>query len=574
MKNNPLITAGVKPLVKILLKNRFIMPHHQRPYAWEEKHVKWLLDDIAYGVEKKKSYHYLGPIMLTTTNEKGVLGINDGQQRIVTLALICAYLCKEFAATKSSHKKQAMRILYASQYTPRITLSPKDHPIYQFLISSEKPSKEKVPINIAWKTIDDFFKEKTLKCKVSFFKFMCSKLRVSWTKLENKNDAIISFITQNARAKPLEQIQLTCAHFLRFINDGDKRSIDMSDRLDYIRDQFESEKEFFDYVRCFAQCEYGHLSSTDFCFNIVQKIKDSEKAYSFVHRLSNGDKIQIFKNLEDPKANYYKQLTADARQKKNDRQIIDYLEDLSEYKSVSNAIMFALICRYETSPASKKKKEAKFVYKSSKLLASFFQRAAHSVQGSFSPSKYERKVARLANAIKTGSCTTLEEFLTALSKLDSKGNIVSDIQYQTQMNSMTFLPNNKHIKNILIAINRHMEQNSLPKRSRRIVPDNVSVEHILPRSDKHLKGWKSFRKATHEAHRYRLGNLTLLPPDPEYSKDPFNANLSAKKKEYKKLDYAIMTKLSKARSWNVNAINSRGAKLAKFAAHVWNFNID
>ena len=571
MKKNP-IKAGEKPLVKILLENQFIIPRHQRPYAWEEKHVKWLLDDIAYGVEKNKSYHYLGPIMLTTTNKKGILGINDGQQRIVTLALICAYLCKEFAG-KKGYKNQAVRILYASQQTPRITLSKKDHMMYKFLISSGEPSKDKVPINIAWKTIDDFFKEKTLESKVSFFKFMRSRLRVSWTRLENKNDAITSFITQNARGKSLEQIQLTCAHFLRFFNNDDKRSIDMADRLDFIRDQFEGEKESFDYVRCFAQCEYGHLSSTDFCFKIVEKIKDSEKAYKFVHRLSHKDRIRIFKNLEYPKINCYKQLTADAGQKKSDRQIMDYLADLDQYKSVSNAIMFALICRYETSPASKKKEEAKFVYKSSKLLASFFQRAAHSVQGSFSPSKYEQGVASLANAIKTGNCTTPEEFLTTLGHIDRKGNIVSDSQYRLQMNSIPFLPRNKHIKNILIAINAHMEKDSLKKRSQRIIPAKVSIEHVLPESDHHLGGW-DFNKAEHDARRYQLGNLALLPPDSKYSTDEFNANLSAKKKEYKKLDYTITKELSKAENWDVNAINSRGAKLAKIAAQVWNFNID
>ena len=87
---NPQITAGVDILVNIVHKNRFATPRHQRPYAWEKEHVEWLLDDIAYGINGNKPYHYLGPIMLISTANDGELGINDGQQRIVTLTLICA----------------------------------------------------------------------------------------------------------------------------------------------------------------------------------------------------------------------------------------------------------------------------------------------------------------------------------------------------------------------------------------------------------------------------------------------------------------------------------------------------
>ena len=593
-QNNSPITAGIKPLVKILLENRFIIPRYQRPYAWEKKHVKWFLDDIAYGIGakqsigKKKSYHYFGPIMLIDTND-GKL-INDGQQRIVTLTLICAYLAKYFA-DKGEHRyeKRAMRVLFdlpaghkktmsiAADQTPRITLSKSDHRIYKSLISSGKSPRKKSPMNMAWKTINSFLSDKKfpLKLKISFFEFICSDLKVSWTEFKNKKDAITSFVTQNTRGKSLEQIQLTCSHFLRCLDDAKEKSDTVSNNFDYIRDQFKSEKKFFDYTRCFAQCEYGHLSSKDFCVDISEKITDAKEVYDFVYRLSKDDNINLFENLSkkshDP--DYYQQLTNDGGHSKSLRKIADYLRDLDNYKSVSNAIMFALLCQYFNNPSSKKK--AKFVCQSSKLLASFFQRATHSFDRRFAPSQYELDAARLANAITKGDCKTSQEFYSALDVFDKNDNIIPDDQYQYRMRSISFPKNkakNDNIKRILIAINEEMEQKSLI-----VSLEKISVEHILPESRHHLKKWR-FSESEHAMYKYRLGNLALLPPYPEFSKDPFNASFSAKYDTYRDSEYVItqtiLDELSDKKDWNINTIESRQAKLAKVAARVWNFDTD
>lgn len=596
-KNFP-IKANVDPLTDILLKNRFITPRHQRPYAWEKKHVKWFLKDIAYGVKNKKSYHYFGPIMFIDTIDDKLI-INDGQQRIVTLMLVCAYLCINFAeAGKSNYEKRAMRILFdlsakhkktmniAARQTPRITLSQADHRIYKSLISSGVRLQKNSPIDNAWITIKEFFsdesseegfaeKKSSLEFKISFFEFMYSCLQVSWTEFKNRKDAITSFITQNARGKSLEQIQLTCTHFLRCLEDEEEQSKTISSHFDHIRNHFKSEKKFFDYTRCFAQCEHGHLSSNDFCVDISEKITDPDEAYKFVARLSKDDNINIFKNLNkkrhDP--DYYKDLIKDGGHNNSLRNITDYLQDLGKYKSVSNAILFALLCQYfgnlDSSQTKKPTKTAKFVCFSSKLLASFFQRATHSFRRSFAPSKYEEQAACLAYAITQGTCKTSEEFLRALREFDHEDDIISDAHYKRRMRSISF-PTTKakedDLKRILIAINEQMDKKSL------IVPlEKISVEHILPESLDHIKEW-DFNETDHGLHRYRLGNLALLPSHPKFATYEFNANLLAKQEEYEKSDYIITQKLSENSNWNIEALEMRQAELAKVASQVWNFN--
>ena len=64
------------------------IPEYQRIYCWDEERVITLLDDI---LNIKTSNYYLGNIILHTNN--GKLDIVDGQQRLVTLAIL-AYKLK------------------------------------------------------------------------------------------------------------------------------------------------------------------------------------------------------------------------------------------------------------------------------------------------------------------------------------------------------------------------------------------------------------------------------------------------------------------------------------------------
>ena len=583
--NSNEITAGVSALVDIVSKYQFTTPRHQRPYAWEEHHVKWLLDDIANGTKKQKSYHYLGPIMLIATDDDGKLQINDGQQRFVTLTLICAYLCEYFVRVgKDDYRKRAMHILFylaanhnkemsaVNQQAPRVTLSANDHLTYKSLISGGKSLQDNATLNIAWTTIGKFFSENdhlSEEFRISFFEFMCSNLLVSWTELKNQNDAITSFVTQNATGKPLEQIQLTCTHLLRCLNGDEELSKTMSQCFDRIRAEFKTENKFFDYVRCFAQCKHGHLPSEDFCHHISKKIDGSDQAYDFVSDISQDAKIAIFKNInkKPPSLSYYKKIIGHANQTTSRRKITDHLHDLGRYKSVSTCVLFALLCQYFDNPKlteeSEKKKKARFICQSSKLLASFFQRATHSISGSFAPSKYEEKVAQLACNITNGNCQSSKNFFSALSNFSGGKDIISDTQYKARMKSISFGPKSKTAKRLLIAINEHMEKKPLS-----VVLNRVTIEHILPQSSIYREKW-NFTEAEHEVYRYRLGNLTLIPHDAITKTRKFNSSLSEKQKFYAKSPHIITTKLSTVQVWDVAAINGRQSEFIEKALEIW-----
>ncbi|WP_267525192.1 DUF262 domain-containing protein [Campylobacter sp. MG1] len=79
-----------------LLGKNLIIPDYQRPYVWNENHIKTLLKDI----ESNKNITLLGSIVLYKTNKvtednETIYEVIDGQQRLTTIKLILIALGKD-----------------------------------------------------------------------------------------------------------------------------------------------------------------------------------------------------------------------------------------------------------------------------------------------------------------------------------------------------------------------------------------------------------------------------------------------------------------------------------------------
>jgi len=94
---DPLADVSAK-VVKVadLFGMKLCIPWYQRPYEWQERNVVELLEDIFAASRGKKSAYRLGSIILHHRKEDAsdidVYDIVDGQQRTLTLALLCSAL--------------------------------------------------------------------------------------------------------------------------------------------------------------------------------------------------------------------------------------------------------------------------------------------------------------------------------------------------------------------------------------------------------------------------------------------------------------------------------------------------
>ena len=174
-------------IVDKIMQMQLSIPNYQRAYCWDEENVGCLLNDIiAYFDESKNQdcKYRLGTIILYRTNE-GKYDILDGQQRLITLALILQELG-----------------------------------IYCNLLKV-KPSSEESSQQIAYNKF--FIKQVLGKKNTDMRNLLCTKIlqfldmNVLVIREESLDVAYTFFTHQNSRGKALTDYDLLKAHHLRFM---------------------------------------------------------------------------------------------------------------------------------------------------------------------------------------------------------------------------------------------------------------------------------------------------------------------------------------------------------------------
>ena len=81
--------------IKNIFQHHYSIPIYQRAYAWTEKEINTLIDDIYdYYRRNDTCNYYIGSLVVHSSSEE-VLSIIDGQQRLTTLSLLICYLKNE-----------------------------------------------------------------------------------------------------------------------------------------------------------------------------------------------------------------------------------------------------------------------------------------------------------------------------------------------------------------------------------------------------------------------------------------------------------------------------------------------
>ena len=74
--------------IREIFQNAYSIPIYQRAYAWTEKEINTLIDDVYdyYQRESNQNY-YIGSLVIHSDTDD-VTSVIDGQQRLTTLSLL------------------------------------------------------------------------------------------------------------------------------------------------------------------------------------------------------------------------------------------------------------------------------------------------------------------------------------------------------------------------------------------------------------------------------------------------------------------------------------------------------
>lgn len=196
----------VKPLkINGLLDNdKYIIPIYQRNYAWEDKEISLLIQDLGNACQKSKDNYYIGSLVVYK-RENGDFEVIDGQQRLTTLTLIMHHLFKN-GFTRNvyfEHRKNsdwALDHLELKDDIPSVFKKALDSIEKHWAIAVEA---------VAPKDLADFF---------------LKKVEIIRTEVPKDTDLNHYFEIMNTRGEQLEKHEILKARLLEILPEGIHRS--------------------------------------------------------------------------------------------------------------------------------------------------------------------------------------------------------------------------------------------------------------------------------------------------------------------------------------------------------------
>lgn len=582
---------------ELFFRGQFAVPWHQRYYDWKQGDVRSLLHDINEALEENRNCYFLGAVMLvskgTPVDNSKQWEINDGQQRMVTLSLMCAALCHRFAreAKGSQREGLALRVLFnldanvvsnldnAEEYTARITPPKNDTTRYRQMIRGNAIGTNGT-LTTAWNEIDMFVSGMSLAKAEKYFDFLLQRLEVACLWLPASVDANSVYETINCRGKKLEDLDLIRNYLYSHFNTDDDaaRRDTMHENLEAIRTQISSLAKASEYMRCYFQCQYGFLAKESFYRRTREAIRSypydkdgyeslSDYAFEFTMDLSSKKRVELFRTItaSNPNLQLISTFQKDSNTTKDLRNLGVFLRELRAYK-VTQPLIFAMLMRYvNESDRRKKKRIARIVHNNLSRLTSFVLRTTF-VAPKFEPSHFETEFSNFARDAVAATDIPDDRFADFLRDCDrSAYGVLQDSKFKATMDS-TIMTGQRKSKLFLLGINSAAQSDAAV-----LDEQHCTIEHILPHSQEHWTGWHGFKDVNCADWINRVGNLTLLGSTDNKPGSTFNGSFAKKRGVFRDSAIEITRELGTYIDWSPSNIEKRQKEMARRATEIWQF---
>ena len=577
-------------------KGCFHVPWHQRYYDWTAEDVRALLLDIEEAAMEKRRCYFVGAVILVE-KENGIWEINDGQQRMVTVSLICAALCRRFAEETHDSQREgvALRILFnlhsggvwslseAEHYEPRVRPPLDDRVRYSQMIRGNTIGTDG-KLTLAWRVIEDFLGAINQEQRwEEYFDYIRKHLEVACLTVPRDIDPNAVFETINCRGKTLDQLDLIRNFMYSHFNSPNeaRRRDTVHHSLELIRQVFprtRSTSKAEDYVRCRMQCRFGFLPKDTFYRDVRRTVREhaatpkwrtnpSDLVFELVREIARPEDLELYRRLTVPSASpeFLQEFEAKSGTTGSPRNLTIFLRELKAY-TVTHALVYALMSKYVHEPDGRKRRRiARLVNTNLSRLASFVLRTAF-VAPKFEPSHFERHFSDFAANISKSNNVPDLEFADFLRECDrSEHNILDDAKFENFM-ATTEMRGIQKIKSLLLGINRIERPDTVLLDEAR-----CRVEHVLPTGNRHWEGWTEFSGEDPGKWIRRLGNLTLLARSDNKPGGKLNGSFAKKSEIYLDSSVAITREIAQQDLWSPEVIEARQKKIAIQAVSVWSF---
>lgn len=535
---------------------RYEIPKFQRDYSWEAEHWVDLWQDIRALLADEDNEHYMGYLVLQTSNNKE-FQIIDGQQRLTTMSLLILSTLKclkelvdsGIEAENNLKRKDSLLNSYIGYVDPvtlisnnKLKLNRNSDDYYkQHLVllkelplrntnSSEKHMRE--CFNWYYDRIKKEFN--TGESLAAFIDNIVDKLFFTVIEVTDQLNAFKVFETLNARGVQLSSADLL-KNYLFFVVDETKPHISEIEELENIWSKIVGklgEQKFEDYLRYYWNSINKSVGKKNLFKNVKGNIKSKEQVFELIRNLN--DTADLYLAIQNPEDEFW-------RDKPEIRKSLKELK-LFQIRQINSLFLSAL-----------RNLEVENFRKLAKICSVISFR--YNIIGGLNPNAQEDVYNTVALKISSNKRFEVADFQTIY---------VSDLNFENDFSTKEFkntTRNHKIVKYILSKIEVYQHKNEIDPES-----DLFTIEHILPENADDTWGNFTFEEINRSV--YRMGNLTLLER---------KLNREAGQKAYVEkivLFAQSNSELTKTlpdnfNTWNEDKLAARQRELAKHAKAIW-----
>jgi len=535
---------------------KYEIPKFQRDYTWETEHWDDLWQDVLQLVSNEETEHYMGYLVLQTSDNKNY-HIIDGQQRLTTMSIIILAVLKcledlvnnNIEKESNQKRKETLHNSYIGTIDPvtlitnnKLKLNRNSDDYYRNYIVLLKD----LPIrntNSSQKHMRECFQwyydriKKKFKTGIELATFIDSivdKLFFTVIKVSDQLNAFRVFETLNARGVQLSSSDLL-KNYLFSIVDETKPHENEIEELEKLWSAIIGKLgtlKFEDYLRYFWNSSHKTVGKKNLFKTIKNEIKTKEQTFSLLRDLI--DTVDLYIALSEPNDDFWSEL----------REAKESLSELKMFQiKQTNSL---LISGYKNLDKNEFIKLLKAT-----VIISF----RYNIIGGLNPNEQEEVYNSLALKINTEKSFSTKDLEKIYVNDDS---FVSDFGIKQFKNTTR---NHRIVKYIFSKIEMYKNQNEIAWDS-----DLYTIEHILPESAD--ENWGDFSDEEINRSVYRLANLTLLEKklNREAGVLPYNEKVKLFTQSKCKLTQAISEHYE---SWNEDKISARQKHLSKDAKSIW-----
>lgn len=545
-----------------LLSGRNVrVPRYQRSYAWEESHVADFLRDIQAAMADNEAEYFLGSIVATGSSDDQV-EVVDGQQRLATTAVLIAAVRDWYvdngdieSAVELERDFLMKKDRRSKDLVPKLTLNDVDHGYFLDGVLLRASTEERESAEASTPSHKRLYRASTLaaahvaelvdKTKQpvdrlnDLVDYLQNNVKVIWLRAADEANAFTIFETLNDRGLELATSDLLKNYLFSMAGDRigevQKSWIAMSSALERVSD----DRLVTEFIRHYWSSHYGATRKQVLYESIKQKTRTKSAAVALAKDLERASSIYAaMLNLED---DVWKTFGKTAR---------GHMATINDLGMVQIRPLVLAVLDKGMSVKEARKTLRRMVSWGVRFL----------IAGGLGGGTLERHYSEAARQVRDKKALTASALAKALAAvLPSDGPF--EQAFATARVSKASLA-----RYYLQALELKRAGNSQPELVPNPNPDEVNLEHVLPKSLS--SGWRSaFDVETHATYYRRIGNMCLMAKaeNTATGADQF----SKKKPAIKKSRFVLTEEIAEYADWTTTEIEDRQRKLAALAVATW-----